>query len=54
MSHFLTPVTSEVFSMSIMEGIFPICLKIGYVITIFKSGKKIRQLTTDQSLLYLS
>ena len=39
-SHILAPVISELFNMSIMEGIFPSCLKTGRVIPIFKSGKK--------------
>ena len=40
MSHILAPVISELFNMSIMEGIFPSCLRIGHVLPIFKSGKK--------------
>ena len=40
MSHILAPVISELFNMSIMEGIFPSCLKISRVIPISKSGKK--------------
>ena len=51
MSHILAPVISELFNMSIMEGVFPSCLKTGRVIPIFKSGKKdqttnYRQITT--------
>ena len=38
--YILAPVISELFNIRIMEGIFPICLKIGRVIPIFKSGKK--------------
>ena len=36
----LSPVISELFYLTILEGIFPICLKVGRVIPIFKSGKK--------------
>ena len=42
MSHILAPVISKLFNMSIMEGIFSSCSKIGRVIPIFKSGKKVQ------------
>ena len=38
--HILSPVISELFNLTIREGIFPTCLKVGRVIPIFKSGKK--------------
>ena len=40
MSHIQAPFISELLNMSIMESIFPSCLKIGRVIQISKSGKK--------------
>ena len=42
MSHILAPVISELFNMSIIESIFPNCLKTDRVIPIYKSLKKIR------------
>ena len=36
----ISPVICELFNLSIREGIFPSCLKVGRVIPIFKSGKK--------------
>ena len=39
-SHILTPIISELFNLSIRQGVFPSCLKTGRVIPIFKSGKK--------------
>ena len=53
-SHILASIISELFNMSIKEGVSPSCLKTGHVIPIFKTGKKIRQRTIDQSQLYLS
>ena len=40
MSHILAPVISELFNRSVMEGVFPSCIKIGRVLPNFKSGKK--------------
>jgi len=39
-SHLLAVVISELFNMSIREGVFPSCRKIGRVIPISKLGKK--------------
>ena len=51
MSHILAPGMFSLFNMSIMEGILHSCLKIGYVIPILKSGKKIRGLMRSISTL---
>ena len=47
MGNILAPVISELFNMSIMEGVFPSCLKTGRVTPIFKSGKKDQSFTND-------
>ena len=36
----MSPVIYELFNLAIRERIFPTCLKVGRVISIFKSGKK--------------
>ena len=40
MKHILSPVISELLYLTIREGIFPTCRKVGRVIPIFKSGSK--------------
>ena len=40
MKHILSPVISELFILTIKEGNFPTCLKVGQVIPILKCGKK--------------